>query len=115
MGIGRTGKRIEKIRKSAGYSSVEDAISAMNKAGLDLTKNQLYALEGGQWPNRSQLIALCDFFDVSTGFLLLGDGGCCKYYGLFKGLSKEQHDAVERLIDHFNKENQKLSPPRSDN
>ena len=105
MRIGDFGARLERIIL-AKYTTVAEAVSAMKKAGFDMPANQIYELLNGQWPKRSQLIAICDFFDVSIGFLLLGDE-----FEAFYNLNKEQQIIIMALIKQFEGYNKKLSPP----
>ena len=77
----------------------------MNKCGFQITTNQFYELEKGQWPTRMQLVMLCDFFDVSYGFLLLGDE-----FEALNNLNKEQQAIIIALINQFAEYNKKLSP-----
>ena len=108
MGIGHFGERLAKMRKNRAYQTVNDCVTAMNKFGFQITTNQFYELEKGQWPTRMQLVMLCDFFDVSYGFLLLGDE-----FETLNNLTKEQQAIIIALINQFSEFNKKLSSTKT--
>ena len=111
MRVGDIGKRIEGLIIASEYKSVAGIVEAMSKSGLTtITANQLYELIKGQWPTRSQLIVLSDFFDKPMEYILFGID-----LSKINKLTPEQRVIIDTLINHFVKHNENISPPPRSN
>lgn len=93
------GTRLKDLRKSKRLTQLELA------EAVDLVKSSISAYEKGlKYPSIEVLIKLCNFFNVSSDYLLgLSDNKEIQKYDL----TEEQREIITKLITQFHEYNNK--------
>ena len=95
MVIGEHGKRLVFLRKRI-RKSAKDVVADMEKDGHQITLNQFYELQKGQWPTQRQVESICKFFKITPEYWLFGIEP-----SPFNNLNKEDRKIVISLIEHL--------------
>jgi len=103
------GERLIQIRE-LNYDTVKLAVDAMNELGHEMSTNQFYALQRGQWPSKKQLAAICEFFNVQPECYLFGRCDAPDEYShLMDGLSPNMKKLAESLVSTLVAQSQELN------